>query len=92
MPTASRSPWRAPARPGPARVARGNHPPGGGGTGGGGPPPGDPPTQAAARRGGPPPRRAADLHPYDVPCVIALPLEGGNPAYLAWIAAETRGA
>jgi periplasmic divalent cation tolerance protein len=33
--------------------------------------------------------RADELHPYDVPCVIALPLVGGNPAYLAWIAAET---
>ena len=34
--------------------------------------------------------RTAELHPYDVPCVIALPLLGGNPAYLAWLAAETR--
>ena len=34
--------------------------------------------------------RADELHPYDVPCVIALPLVGGSPAYLAWIAAETR--
>ena len=34
--------------------------------------------------------RAKELHPYAVPCVIALPLVGGNPAYLAWIAAETR--
>ena len=34
--------------------------------------------------------RTADLHPYDVPCVIALPLVGGNPAYLEWLAAETR--
>ena len=33
---------------------------------------------------------ADELHPYDVPCVIALLLVGGNPAYLAWIAAETR--
>ena len=29
-------------------------------------------------------------HPYDVPCVIALPIEQGNPAYLDWIAASTR--
>jgi periplasmic divalent cation tolerance protein len=36
--------------------------------------------------------RAGDLHPYDVPCVIALPLAGGNPAYLEWLAAETRSA
>ena len=34
--------------------------------------------------------RAAELHPYEVPCVIALPVVGGNPAYLDWIAAETR--
>ncbi len=34
--------------------------------------------------------RTAELHPYDVPCVIALPLVGGNPAYLGWLAAETR--
>ena len=33
--------------------------------------------------------RAQELHPYEVPCVIALPLVGGNPDYLAWIAAET---
>ncbi|SFF53267.1 divalent-cation tolerance protein CutA [Blastococcus tunisiensis] len=34
--------------------------------------------------------RVEELHPYDVPCVIALPVVGGNPAYLAWVAAETR--
>jgi periplasmic divalent cation tolerance protein len=34
--------------------------------------------------------RTTELHPYDVPCVIALPLVGGNPAYLQWIAEETR--
>jgi periplasmic divalent cation tolerance protein len=33
--------------------------------------------------------RTEQLHPYDVPCVIALPLVGGNPAYLRWIAEET---
>ena len=33
--------------------------------------------------------RTAELHPYDVPCVIALPLVGGNPAYLRWIVQET---
>jgi periplasmic divalent cation tolerance protein len=36
--------------------------------------------------------RAAELHPYDVPCVIALPLNGGNPAYFEWLDAETRSA
>jgi periplasmic divalent cation tolerance protein len=34
--------------------------------------------------------RTEQLHAYDVPCVIALPLVGGNPAYLEWIAEETR--
>lgn len=34
--------------------------------------------------------RTRELHPYEVPCVIALPLTGGNRAYLDWLAAETR--
>jgi len=34
--------------------------------------------------------RTTAEHPYEVPCVIALPLVGGNPGYLAWVAAETR--
>ena len=34
--------------------------------------------------------RADRDHPYDVPCVIALPIAAGNPAYLDWIVAETR--
>ena len=33
--------------------------------------------------------RTRELHTHDVPCVIALPLVGGNPEYLRWIAAET---
>lgn len=33
--------------------------------------------------------RVLALHPYDVPCVIALPLVGGNSAYLQWIAEVT---
>ena len=33
--------------------------------------------------------RTTELHPYDVPCVIALPLVAGSPAYLRWIAEET---
>ena len=35
--------------------------------------------------------RTAELHPYDVPCVIALPLAGGAPDYLRWVVAATRG-
>jgi periplasmic divalent cation tolerance protein len=34
--------------------------------------------------------RTGELHPYDVPCVIELPLRGGNPDYLRWVVAETR--
>jgi periplasmic divalent cation tolerance protein len=34
--------------------------------------------------------RAVELHAYDVPCVLAVPLVGGNPAYLRWIVQETR--
>lgn len=29
------------------------------------------------------------LHGYTCPCVAILPVVGGNPAYLDWIAAET---
>jgi len=28
-------------------------------------------------------------HPYDVPCVIALPVVGGNPAYAEWVCLQT---
>ncbi len=34
--------------------------------------------------------RVVALHPYDVPEVIALPVEAGSAPYLAWIASETR--
>ncbi len=34
--------------------------------------------------------RADADHPDEVPCVIALPLTGGHPDYLAWVLAETR--
>ncbi len=29
------------------------------------------------------------MHSYDCPCVVALPIEGGNPAFLDWIRTET---
>jgi periplasmic divalent cation tolerance protein len=29
-----------------------------------------------------------ELHDYSCPCVVALPIEGGNPAFLDWITAE----
>lgn len=34
--------------------------------------------------------RANRDHPYDVPCVIALPVIAGNPAYIDWVITETR--
>jgi len=29
------------------------------------------------------------LHSYEVSCVVALPILGGNPDFLRWIADET---
>jgi periplasmic divalent cation tolerance protein len=29
-------------------------------------------------------------HPYDVPEILALPVSGGLPAYLAWVQQESR--
>ncbi|HEX7041393.1 MAG TPA: divalent-cation tolerance protein CutA [Trueperaceae bacterium] len=34
--------------------------------------------------------RAAELHPYDVPCVVALHPVEALPAYADWVADETR--
>jgi periplasmic divalent cation tolerance protein len=33
--------------------------------------------------------RTDQVHPYDLPCVIALPVIDGHPAYLNWVLAET---
>lgn len=33
--------------------------------------------------------RVKSLHGYDCPCVVSLPIEGGNAEFLAWIEAET---
>lgn len=30
-----------------------------------------------------------EVHSYSCPCVVALPVSGGNPAFLDWIVAET---
>jgi len=35
--------------------------------------------------------RADAEHPYDVPCVIALPVVAANPAYAEWVVRETSG-
>ncbi len=34
--------------------------------------------------------RLRQLHPYEVPEIIAVPLAAGLPAYLAWVTEETR--
>jgi len=37
--------------------------------------------------------RLAELHPYEVPEILALPVEAGLPSYLTWVAeqANSRG-
>lgn len=34
--------------------------------------------------------RVKALHSYDCPCVVAIPITAGNPAFLDWIEAETQ--
>ncbi len=34
--------------------------------------------------------RVRALHSYTCPCVVALPIAAGNPAFLSWIENETR--
>lgn len=36
-------------------------------------------------------RRIRELHSYEVPEIIALPIAAGSAAYLSWIVGETRG-
>ena len=36
--------------------------------------------------------RVKALHSYEVPCVVSLPIEKGNPDYLKWIGESTKGA
>lgn len=33
--------------------------------------------------------RVKELHSYDCPCVVALPVEAGNLEFLSWIDSET---
>jgi len=30
------------------------------------------------------------MHSYECPCIVSLPITDGNPAFLEWIARETR--
>lgn len=34
--------------------------------------------------------KVKELHSYECPCVVALPIAGGNKEFLDWIAKETR--
>jgi periplasmic divalent cation tolerance protein len=33
--------------------------------------------------------RTRKAHPYEVPCILAIPVESGNPDYLQWVISET---
>ena len=33
--------------------------------------------------------KVRELHSYTCPCVVALPILAGNPAYLEWLGEET---
>lgn len=35
-------------------------------------------------------QRVLERHSYDCPCIVALPVNGGNSAFLEWIEKETR--
>ncbi|MEA3199831.1 MAG: periplasmic divalent cation tolerance protein [Thermoplasmata archaeon] len=35
-------------------------------------------------------RRAVELHPDEVPCVVAVPIVAGFPSYVAWVQESTR--
>jgi periplasmic divalent cation tolerance protein len=35
-------------------------------------------------------QRVKSLHSYECPCIVALPITGGNQEYLNWIEASTR--
>jgi len=34
-------------------------------------------------------QRVRQLHGYEVPCIVSVPIEGGNQAFLDWIVSET---
>jgi periplasmic divalent cation tolerance protein len=34
--------------------------------------------------------KVKSLHSYDCPCIVSLPVSGGNPAFLKWVAEEVR--
>ena len=34
--------------------------------------------------------KVKSIHSYECPCIVSLPILDGNPAFLDWIAAETK--
>ena len=32
--------------------------------------------------------RVKELHSYDLPCVVGLPIQGGNPEFIGWLVCE----
>lgn len=34
--------------------------------------------------------RVKELHSYEVPCIISLPIEKGNPDFLKWVGESTK--
>jgi periplasmic divalent cation tolerance protein len=46
--------------------------------------------KTAADRAGALVARVRALHPYECPCVVCLPIEGGHGGFLDWIVSETR--
>ncbi len=34
--------------------------------------------------------RVKQLHSYDCPCIVALPLTGGNPDFFTWLGEQTK--
>jgi periplasmic divalent cation tolerance protein len=33
--------------------------------------------------------RTRQAHPYEVPCILAFPIQAGNPDYVRWVISET---
>jgi periplasmic divalent cation tolerance protein len=33
--------------------------------------------------------RTLQAHPYEVPCILAIPVKAGNPDYVQWVISET---
>jgi periplasmic divalent cation tolerance protein len=33
--------------------------------------------------------RTLQAHPYEVPCILAIPIKTGNPHYVQWVISET---